>query len=150
MHEHMWQHMWNRLSIQTALSVLPTTLLTFECMTCTPKTIMQNRFALLHSLLCFILCILTRRWLCSLEQAPPLLPVPNTHQLILYTKLNLSGAESCLTKLVVISAKSLLTDDQAHATPGICLCDADCAVTTHKNATNQGVKLTFQPASMAL
>ncbi len=55
-----------------------------------------------------------------------------------------------LTKLLVISAKGLLTDDQAHATHGIHLCDADRAVTTHKKATSQGVELTFQPASMAL
>ncbi len=49
----------------------------------------------MYLLLCFILCVLTRRWLSSLEKAPPLLPMPNTHQLILHTRLKLSAANAC-------------------------------------------------------
>lgn len=54
------------------------------------------------------------------------------------------------SRLLVISAKVVPTDDQANARPEVHMCGADHAVTTHKNATSQGVKLTFQPASMAL
>ncbi len=49
----------------------------------------------MDQLLCFVLCILTRRWLGSLKKAPPLLPVPNTHQLILHIRKNLRAAKSC-------------------------------------------------------